>query len=100
MNSDNELVKKHLQRPFSARQRGWAVAGIGFCTVLLAWHEYLQPSAMPFTGKWGWAKDLMYTHLGPHGVAAGTGLIGLLLLLWGGYDIAASKLSDEDVQAD
>lgn len=43
MNSNNELVKMHLQRLFSAQQRGWAVAGLGLCTVLLAWLEYLQP---------------------------------------------------------
>jgi len=91
MTSDNELVRKHLERPFDARQRGWAKVAMGLCGVLLAWYEYLQPSVMPFTGKWGWAKNLMYTHLGTHGVAIGTGLIGLLLLLLGGYDIATSQ---------
>jgi hypothetical protein len=100
MDAENELVRKHLQRPFSTLQRGWAMAGIGFCTVLLAGHEYLQPSAMPFTGKWGWFKELMHAHLGQHGVAVGTGFIGLLLLLWGGYDVAISKRSAGNGRAD
>lgn len=91
MNTKNDLVQKHLQRPFSPRQRGWASAGIGLCTVLLAWLEYRQPSSLPFTGKWAWAKELMYTHLGPNGVAVGTGLIGLFLVLWGAYDIAPRR---------
>ena len=94
MNSDNELVKKHLKRPTTARQSGWALVGLGLFAVLLAWQEYLQPSPTPFTGKWAWARDLMHTHLGPHGVAVGICLLGLLLILLGGYEIAASKQSD------
>lgn len=90
MNQDNELVSKHLQRPFGRRERALVIVGLGLCGAVLAWLEYVQPSAMPFTGKWGWAKELMHTYLGLHGVAIGTGLIAFLFVLWGGYDLATS----------
>lgn len=98
MNADNELAKTHLQRPFSTRQRGWVGVGLGLCAGLLAWQEYLQPSAMPYTGRWGWLKTLMQTHLGHHGIPVGLGLIGLLLLLWGAYEVAISRRSDPKQQ--
>lgn len=91
MSVDNDLVQKHLQRPFNAKQRGWAMAGVGLCTVLLGLLEYRQPSTRPFTGRWGWAQELMFTHLGIHGVAIGTGAMGLLLLLAGAYTVATSR---------
>ncbi len=93
MSVENELVKKHLQRPLGAAQRGWALFGLGFCGVVLAWLEYRQPSARPFTGRWGWAQELMFTYLGAHGVAVGTGLVGLLLILSGVCIVVTSRRS-------
>ncbi len=90
MSADNDLVSKHLQRPFSTRERGWVAVGLGICAGFLAWLEYIQPSTEPFTGRWGWLKEFMYAHLGPHGVAVGFGLIGLMLTLWGAYKLVTS----------
>jgi heme/copper-type cytochrome/quinol oxidase subunit 3 len=94
MSVDNDLVSKHLRRPFSVRERGWTEVGLGVCVVLLSWHEYIQPSTRPFTGRWGWLKEFMYSHLGAHGVAVGFGLIGLVLTLWGAYEVATSRRNE------
>lgn len=94
MSADNDLVNKHLQRPFSAKERGWVEVGLGMCAGLLAWLEYLQPSVGPFTGRWGWLKEFMYAHLGSHGVAVGFGLIGLMLTLWGTYEVVTSRRNE------
>lgn len=99
MSVDNDLVSKHLRRPFSARERGWTGVGLGLCVGLLAWQEYLQPSARPFAGKWAWLKDFMYAQLGPHGVAVGFGLIGLMLALWGAYEVATSRRNEANKQS-
>ena len=99
MSVDNDLVSKHLRRPFSPRERGWAEVVLGVSVGLLTWLEYNEPSTRPFTGRWGWLKEFMYSHLGANGVAVGFGLIGLMLTLWGAYEVATSRRNEGTKQS-
>lgn len=39
--------------------------GLGAVTVLLGLHGGVEPSHPPFTGRWGWVRDVAFNATGP-----------------------------------
>ena len=82
---DNKLANDHLKRPLSSREKAWPLVVLGFVFIVFSWYLYIKPQTPPFTGKWRWLSDLMYTHFGLHAMAIGIAAIGVLTIAWGIY---------------
>ncbi len=55
--------------PFTAKERAFALLGLGACFCLLAVSSWMSPPRPPFTGKWAWAHSWAYSRFGESGVA-------------------------------
>ena len=52
--------------------------GLALVAMAIAFSEWLNPSARPYTGRWSWVKEALFSTLGPAGPA----------LLWVGIAVA------------
>ena len=81
----NKLADAYINRPLSNRGKAWPLVILGLVFVVFSWYLYINPQTPPFTGKWRWLSDLMYTHFGLHAVSAGIAVFGVLVIAWGIY---------------
>ena len=81
----NKLANEYFNRPLSSREKAWPLVVLGLVFIVFSWYLYINPQTPPFTGKWRWLSDLMYTHLGLHAMTAGFAVFGVLVIAWGIY---------------
>jgi heme exporter protein D len=65
----------------SARNVARAFLGIALMAAAIAVSEWLSPSARPYTGRWSWVKEALFSALGPAGPALFWVAIAIILVL-------------------
>jgi heme/copper-type cytochrome/quinol oxidase subunit 3 len=89
--NNNKLASDYFQRPLSNQEKAWPRVVLGVVFLIFSWYFYINPESPPFSGKSRWFSELMYTHLGVHGMPIGLAMFGVLLILWGLYDASTFK---------
>ena len=82
--SSDHQVRTHGAPPIPTKElatsRNFArlCLGLALVAMAIAFSEWLNPSARPYTGRWSWVKEALFLTLGPAGPA----------LLWVGIAVA------------
>lgn len=62
--------------------------GLGACSFILGFMDWVNPPSPPFTGRWSWLTSWVYGALGAHGPATLYFLVGALFVIAGGLHFA------------
>ena len=75
----------HWKKPFSHKEMAIVWWGLGACAVVLGLQEWLSPSQMPYSGRWGWVRTFAVNAIGDRGPAAMYLSLGAIMAAFGGW---------------
>lgn len=73
--------ESYLNEMSTARNFVRGCLGLALMTLILALSEWTSPSTRPYTGRWSWLKETLFSILGPIGPALLWAVIAAALLL-------------------